>query len=315
MQHIQGSVGLGGLNRRPDVGTVQQMLSRAGISPGPIDSRCGRLTIHAIEQFQRGVLRQPDGRIDLNGPTWRKLVSAGGQASRPAPARPLVPTRRPAAPAGGTRPAATPVARAPARPAAPAAAAPSPAADVPSAPQGRAFWKAATRLPARGSVNHGLSSPGPASQIQRFGGRPSAQSYRNGGPVTNPKLLALMVTESVGPFRVTGIRPAVASLRDVLAQVRRDIPELYPLLGNAGMLVNRLQRGSSTALSNHAFGTAIDFYIDKFLTQRGSNASNRGLDALAPYFNRAGWYWGATFSTDDAMHFECSTSLLNSFGI
>lgn len=308
MQHIQGSVGLGGLNRRPDVGTVQQLLARAGISPGPLDSRCGRLTIHAIEQFQRGVLRHPDGRIDLNGPTWRQLVGAPTQHTQSArtaaaPARPPAPTRRPA-------PAAqTPTARAPAGRAAP------PAPAMPSAPQGRAFWKAATRLPARGSVNHGLSSPGPASQIQRFGGRPSAQSYRNGGPVTNPKLLALIVTESVGPFRVTGIRPAVASLRDVLAQVRRDIPELYPLLGNAGMLVNRLQRGSSTALSNHAFGTAIDFYIDKFLTQRGSNASNRGLDALAPYFNRAGWYWGATFSTDDAMHFECSTSLLNSFGI
>ena len=51
------------------------------------------------------------------------------------------------------------------------------------------------------------------------------------------------------------------------------------------------------------------------LTQRGSNSSSRGLDALAPYFNRAGWYWGATFSTDDAMHFECGTALLDSFGI
>lgn len=190
-------------------------------------------------------------------------------------------------------------------------------AAMPATPSGdrRAFWKAETALPARGSVNHGLSSPGPESQIRRFGGRPSEIAYRNGGPVTNPKLRALIVTEDVGPFRATGIRPAVASLRGVLSAVRRALPELYPLLGNAGMLVNRLQRGSRTKLSNHAFGTAIDFYIDRYLTQRGSHRSNRGLDALAPFFHRAGWYWGATFPTDDAMHFECSTSLLDSFGL
>lgn len=295
MRQIQASAGLGSLHRPADVGIIQQLLTNAGEHPGPIDRRCGRLTISAIERFQRRVLRRPDGRVDVHGSTWRRLT-----------------TMSPTTPAPATRNRVTTVPTAPAtlpRKAAPAA--------TPATPSGdrRAFWKAETALPARGSVNHGLSSPGPERQIRRFGGRPSEIAYRNGGPVTNAKLRAPIVTEDVGPFRATGIRPAVASLRGVLSAVRRELPELYPLLGNAGMLVNRLQRGSRTKLSNHAFGTAIDFYIDRYLTQRGSHRSNRGLDALAPFFHRAGWYWGATFPTDDAMHFECSTSLLDSFGL
>jgi hypothetical protein len=305
MRQIQASVGLGGHNRPADVGIIQQMLTDAGEHPGPVDRRCGRLTISAIERFQHRVLRRPDGRVDINGPTWRRLsaTTPKPKASAPAAQRAPAPARRSAA--APAKPSAAP---------SPATARPATSAATPSADR-RTFWKTETALPARGSVNRGLSSPGPESQIKRFGGRPSEIAYRNGGPVTNPKLRGLIVTEDVGPFRVTGIRPAVASLRQVLSEVRREQPELYPLLGNAGMLVNRLQRGSSTKLSNHAFGTAIDFYIDRYLTQRGSHRSNRGLDALAPFFNRAGWYWGATFPTDDAMHFECSASLLDSFGL
>lgn len=300
MQHIQASVGLGGRNRPTDVGVVQRLLALAGTNPGPIDHRCGRLTIDAIERFQRKVLRHPDGRVDVNGPTWRRLAIAppargpapGGRRSPPSAPRTDHPTQR-----------QTP------RPATPAPLPAQPLADR------RTFWKTETKLPARGSVNQGLSSPNQESQIRRFGGRPSATAYRDGGPVTNPKLLALIVTENVGPFRANGIRPAVASLRQVFSQVRREVPELYPLIGYAGMLVNRLQRGSSSKLSNHAFGTAIDLRIDGFLQQRGSHHSNRGLDALAPFFNRAGWYWGATFGVDDAMHFECGTALLDSFNL
>ena len=80
------------------------------------------------------------------------------------------------------------------------------------------------------------------------------------------------------------------------------------------MLNNRLQRRSNTKLSNHAFGTAIDLTIGGVLTQQG-RGTTRGLDTLAPFFNRAGGVWGATFSPNDAMHFECGTALLDSFGL
>lgn len=84
MRQIQASVGLGGHNRPADVGIIQQLLTDAGEHPGPIDRRCGRLTISAIERFQRRVLRRPDGRVDVHGPTWRRLTRTS--AATPAPA-------------------------------------------------------------------------------------------------------------------------------------------------------------------------------------------------------------------------------------
>lgn len=51
MTDITGSVDLGGENRRSDVIVIQSLLKSSGVSPGAVDGRCGRLTIHAIEQF------------------------------------------------------------------------------------------------------------------------------------------------------------------------------------------------------------------------------------------------------------------------
>ena len=73
MQGLNGSVGLGGRNRRSDVFVVQRALLEAAVSPGPIDGICGRRTIQAIERFQGDILRRPDGRIDVHGPSWRRL--------------------------------------------------------------------------------------------------------------------------------------------------------------------------------------------------------------------------------------------------
>ena len=75
MSTILASVGLGGENRRQDVIVVQSLLQTVGVSPGPIDGRCGQRTIGAIERFQRGLIRRPDGRIDVRGPTMRQLAA------------------------------------------------------------------------------------------------------------------------------------------------------------------------------------------------------------------------------------------------
>jgi hypothetical protein len=66
------------------------------------------------------------------------------------------------------------------------------------------------------------------------------------------------VTTDVGPFRVTGLRPAVESLAAIFLKVRR----LRPRLRTAGMMCCRNVRGSSRSISNHAWGTAIDMKID-----------------------------------------------------
>lgn len=287
MTHLHQAVGLASANRRDDVFEVQRRLLAAHTSPGPIDGRCGRLTIGAIVRFQRGFMHAPDGRVDVDGPTWRRL--------RPASANPAPPVARPA-----------PVL---ARPAAPPA--PRPAAAAPAASD-ELNYTDHLPLPPRGSVNVGLTSPSNRTIIAKLGNPRNSYTQDCAEP-TNAAFIAACITDSVGPFRVTGLRDAVASLRSIFAEVQRDHPDLYAKLGTAGMRCCRYQRGSSSAISNHAFGTAIDMKIGNVLVPRRANYAIVGLSMLAPYFNKAGWYWGATFGTPDPHHFECSSTLLASF--
>jgi murein DD-endopeptidase MepM/ murein hydrolase activator NlpD len=92
---LSGSVGRYGHNLPADVLTVQQLLTRAAartrdprLDPGRIDgvlvsppSRCP--TVAAILAFQQGFLRAPDGRIDVGGRTWNRLVEASADAPSP----------------------------------------------------------------------------------------------------------------------------------------------------------------------------------------------------------------------------------------
>jgi peptidoglycan hydrolase-like protein with peptidoglycan-binding domain len=77
---IAGSVGVGGANRRADVKTVQQLLN--ALSPlegGPNfllaeDGLVGPKTRDAISKYQSQVLRFSDGRVDVDGPTIKRLT-------------------------------------------------------------------------------------------------------------------------------------------------------------------------------------------------------------------------------------------------
>jgi hypothetical protein len=71
---IGGSVGQGGKNDRDDVELVQQLLADNGIDPGVIDGLIGPKTIAAIRKFQSKFLRNPDGRVDPDGRTFRELL-------------------------------------------------------------------------------------------------------------------------------------------------------------------------------------------------------------------------------------------------
>lgn len=79
---ISASVGrMGGVNRRPDVETVQELLNR--VPPGrggpapplDVDGLCGPLTIRAIQEFQLHHFgwSGADGRVDPGRRTIRKL--------------------------------------------------------------------------------------------------------------------------------------------------------------------------------------------------------------------------------------------------
>jgi len=130
------------------------------------------------------------------------------------------------------------------------------------------------------------------------------------GPVTNPKLAPKIVTASVGPFRVTGHKAAVDSLREIFAVVKAKQPELYKILGSAGMLNCRLVRGSKTSWSNHAFGFALDVTIGGELDKRGDDKVQAGLLLLYAVFHAHGWFWGTEFGIEDGMHFEAGDGLV-----
>ena len=159
------------------------------------------------------------------------------------------------------------------------------------------------------AINPGLAGTGNAL-ARALLGNPRASYGQDCRPVTDPALKRRMITASVGPFRVTGYDLAVQSLTSVMADIRRQQPRAYDALGSAGMLCCRHVRGSGSAISNHSWGCAVDLTLNGRLDRRGNNRVQRGLALIAPIFNRHGWYWGADFRTEDAMHFEVSRQLM-----
>ncbi|MBK4215371.1 peptidoglycan-binding protein [Paracoccus caeni] len=127
---------------------------------------------------------------------------------------------------------------------------------------------------------------------------------------TNRAILAQTVSRDVGPFSVTGLKPAVETLERILAQVKREERAVYDVLGHVGMMCCRYVRGSRSAISNHSWGTAIDLTLEGRLDSRGDNRTQEGLLKLRPIFNEHGFFWGAAFTTEDSMHFEASDQLI-----
>jgi hypothetical protein len=160
-------------------------------------------------------------------------------------------------------------------------------------------------IPIPAGINPGLNA---ARQLtmKALLGSPRGSFGSDCQPVTNPVLRNLIRTDDVGPFKVTGLSPAVDSLKEVIADIRQQEPDVFSGLGTAGMLCARLVRGSASAISNHSWGTAIDLNLNGVLDQRGNNRVQEGLSRISPIFNRHGWYWGAGFPTEDGMHFEIS---------
>lgn len=153
-------------------------------------------------------------------------------------------------------------------------------------------------LPSRNSVNQALI------------GHPRGSYAKNCQPPENPEFIALLEKANVGPFTVTGLRPAVRALEAILRDVKAEVPAIYGKLGHAGMLCCRLVRGSKVSVSNHAWGTAIDLKIDGKLDGYNDGKVQQGLLDLWPIFNRHGFYWGIAFTREDAMHFEASDQLV-----
>ena len=86
-----------------------------------------------------------------------------------------------------------------------------------------------------------------------------------------------------------------------------DKAGLLPLvLSYEGSFVPRLIRGSTSSLSNHAYGSAFD--INYFWNQLGKTPAKRGTRGsvweLIPLAHEFGFFSGVHFTRLDGMHFE-----------
>jgi hypothetical protein len=166
--------------------------------------------------------------------------------------------------------------------------------------------------PAKQGINQGLTSPS-ASFMTGLLGLPRSTFTGDCQPVDNADYRKLIDTRKVGPIRVTGLKAALDSLALVLEDVRKEVPDLYVLIGTQGMMCCRYKKIKGKILkepSNHTWGAAVDLTLGGVLDVQGDNRVQRGLLILSRYFNAHGWYWGAAFPTEDSMHFEVSRELL-----
>ncbi len=159
------------------------------------------------------------------------------------------------------------------------------------------------QTPRRSDINSGLTSLRPATLRAAFG-YPRKSLSTQCQPITNRDLVRRIITDDVGPFRVTGLDIAVRSLRRVMVKIFERHVQLYHQLGSAGMLCCRVVRGTTSLPSSHAWGTAIDLRFNGQLDTPGDRMTQEGLLLAYRCFHEEGWYWGAGFKREDSMHFE-----------
>lgn len=104
-------------------------------------------------------------------------------------------------------------------------------------------------------------------------------------------------------------RPALATPRAILSEIREGAPEIDPLIGAAGWLCVRLVRGSAAIMFDHSRGKATDLTIGGALDRAGDERVQTGLMPITPDFIRHGWYWGASLPKEEAKHFEVGEAL------
>ncbi|SPH18687.1 hypothetical protein DEA8626_02229 [Defluviimonas aquaemixtae] len=167
-------------------------------------------------------------------------------------------------------------------------------------------------LLAKTRFNKAITQPRNRTMMEILG--PPRDSYSTDcQPVTNARLKALMETREIGPIRVTMLRPALESLERIMTRLQKSDPDIYSAVGTAGAICARFIRGSTTSVSNHSWGTAIDLKLEGQLDPFADGGTQFGLLILAEYFNEEGWFWGATYSREDSMHFEVGEETLRAW--
>lgn len=170
-------------------------------------------------------------------------------------------------------------------------------------------------IPAKEVMNKGLTAASESTMLEILG-KPGELTSDCSDP-NNIFIKKLVFGVDVGPFKVSGLLYAVESLKQIFAQVKIELPDVYNAVKTAGVLCIRSRRHNPSKYSNHSFGTAIDIYFGSGVVDQGVRQTQRGVYLLYPYFNNHGWYWGAEFSGDsvDSMHFELSEETIRKLKI
>ena len=158
---------------------------------------------------------------------------------------------------------------------------------------------------ARRGLNAGLKVPTSSFMVGQFG-MPAENLNDDCQPINNPSLTALLEDRQVGPIKAKMLKPALDSLQVIFDKIQRADPDLYARINTAGTICARWIRGSTTSVSSHSFGTAIDLNIDGVLDTLGDGRTQLGLTIMSDFFNADGWVWGAAYGREDSMHFEVS---------
>lgn len=167
-------------------------------------------------------------------------------------------------------------------------------------------------LLAKTRFNKGITQPRNKPMLELLG--PPRDSYNTDcQPVTNARLKSLMETRQIGPIMVTMLKPALDSLERVMNRLKDTDPDIYAKVGTAGAICARFIRGSTTSVSNHSWGTAIDLTLEGQLDPFADGGTQFGLLILAEYFNDEGWFWGAAYNREDSMHFEVGEETLRAW--
>ncbi|MBL9063818.1 M15 family metallopeptidase [Tabrizicola sp.] len=161
----------------------------------------------------------------------------------------------------------------------------------------------------RSKFNQGITQPRNKTMLGLLG-RPREDLGTDCRGITNPRLKGLVETRQIGPIKATMLKPALDSLERIVAKLKEDEPDIYAKLGTAGALCVRLIRGSTSSVSNHSFGTAIDITLEGQLDPFADGEMQIGLVILAEHFNDEGWYWGGGYNREDGMHFEVGEETL-----
>ena len=162
---------------------------------------------------------------------------------------------------------------------------------------------------AKTRFNKGITQPRNKTMLATLGNPRDGYNTDCQG-ISNPALKALVDTRQIGPIKVTMLKPALDSLERVLNRLKDSDPDIYAKVGTAGALCVRFIRGSTTSISNHSWGTAIDLTLEGKLDGFADGGTQFGLLILAEYFNEEGWFWGAAYNREDSMHFEVGEETL-----